>query len=79
MAAAKLWLLRILCSKLVSNVVKQLNVALLRVLLKGVDEGPRHGAGGLCCDGGIGPRRQLLASKRKLLRDGVKPSTKEKS
>lgn len=40
MAAAELWLLCIFRGKLVSNAVKQLDVALLGVLLQGVDERP---------------------------------------
>jgi hypothetical protein len=40
MAAAELWLLCILRGKLVSNAVKQLDVALLGVLLQGVDKRP---------------------------------------
>lgn len=40
MAAAQLRPLRILGGELVSNVVEELDVALLRVLLHGGDEGP---------------------------------------
>ena len=47
MAAAQLRLLRIFGGKLVADAVQQLHIALLRVLLKGGDEGPGHGAGGL--------------------------------
>jgi hypothetical protein len=35
---------------------------LLRVLLQGVDERPRHGTSSLCRDGCIGPMRKPLVS-----------------
>jgi hypothetical protein len=40
MTTAELWLLGVLSGKLVSNAIQQLDVALLRVLLQGSDEGP---------------------------------------
>lgn len=40
MAAAELWFLGILRGKLISNAVEQLDVALLWVLLQGVNERP---------------------------------------
>lgn len=40
MAAAQLRLLRILCGELVSDAVKELDVALLGILLHGGDKGP---------------------------------------
>jgi hypothetical protein len=46
MAAAQLRFLGIFCGELVPDTVEELDVALLRVLLHGGDEGPRHGA---CC------------------------------
>lgn len=60
-AATQLWLLSIFCSKLVSNTVEQLDVALLWVLLHGLDESPRHGTCGLCSNGSIGTRRGLAS------------------
>ena len=50
MAAAQLWLLRVLAFEFVSDTVKQANIALLRVLLQRGDERPRHGARGLSGD-----------------------------
>ena len=47
MAAAQLRLLRVFALQLVSDAVQQLHVALLRILLQGGNEGPRHGACGL--------------------------------
>jgi hypothetical protein len=40
MAAAQLWLLCIFSGKLVSDAVKELDVALLRILLHGGDKSP---------------------------------------
>jgi hypothetical protein len=40
MTAAQLRLLCILCGELVSNAVKELDVALLRILLHGGNKGP---------------------------------------
>jgi hypothetical protein len=62
MATAELGLLGILRGKLVSDAVEQLDVALLWVLLQGVDERPRHGTSSLCRDGCIGPMRKPLVS-----------------
>ena len=53
MAAAQLWLLRVLGLKFFANTVQQHHVALLRVLLESADEGPRHSARGLTGDLGI--------------------------
>lgn len=50
MATAQLRLLRVFTLEFVTNAVKQLHVALLRVLLECGDEGPRHGARCLACD-----------------------------
>jgi len=55
MAAAELRLLSIFGSKLVTNVVEQLDVALLWVLFHSGDKSPRHGSCGLCSDSGIRP------------------------
>ena len=55
MAAGKLRLLRVFGGELVSDVVEQLDVALLRILLHGRDESPGHGACGLSGDSGISP------------------------
>jgi hypothetical protein len=55
MTATQLWFLGVLGSELVTDAVEQLDVALLRVLLHGGDEGPGHGAGGLGGDGCVGP------------------------
>ena len=62
MAARQLGLLRVLRSKLIANAIQELDVALLRVLLHGRDKGPRHGAGGLSCDRGIGPTNELASN-----------------
>jgi hypothetical protein len=40
MATAQLWLLGILCREFVSDAVEELDVALLRILLHGGNEGP---------------------------------------
>jgi hypothetical protein len=53
-ATAKLRLLSVFGSELVTDAVEKLDVALLRVLLHGSDEGPGHGACGLGCDRGVG-------------------------
>ena len=50
MAAAQLRPLGILCGELVSDAVEELDVALLRILLHGGDECPRHGARRLSSD-----------------------------
>lgn len=50
MTAAQLRLLRVPALQLITNIVEQGHVALLRVLLEGSDEGPRHGAGSLSSD-----------------------------
>lgn len=49
-AAAQLRLLRVLALQLITDAVEQLHVALLRILLEGSDEGPRHGACCCTCD-----------------------------
>ena len=53
MAAAQLRLLGVLALELLTDAVEQLDVALLRVLLEGGDEGPGHGARGLAGDLGV--------------------------
>lgn len=53
-AARKLWLLCVFSSQFVSDTIKKLHIALLRVLLEGSHESPRHGTRGLGCDSGIG-------------------------
>lgn len=53
-ATRELGLLGVARLQLVADAVEQLHVALLRVLLEGRDEGPRHGARGLGCDGRVG-------------------------
>lgn len=62
MAARELRFLRIFGREFVTDAVQQLDVALLGILLHGGDEGPRHGASGLCGNSCIGPMRSLLAS-----------------
>lgn len=54
MATRELGLLGVAGLQLVADAVEQLDVALLRVLLEGRDEGPGHGAGGLRGDGCVG-------------------------
>jgi hypothetical protein len=61
MAARELRLLGVFGSKLVTDAVQQLDVALLGVLLHSGDEGPGHGTGGLCGNSCIGPIRSPLA------------------
>lgn len=53
-ATRKLRLLCIFCSQFVSDAVEQLNVALLRVLLKSRNERPGHCASGLRSDSSVG-------------------------
>ena len=55
MAAAQLRQLGILGSELVTDVIEQLDVGLLRVLFHGVYKGPRHGTRSLGSDRSIGP------------------------
>ncbi len=55
--AAQLRLLGVLGGKLVTNTVQKLNVALLRILLHGSDESPRHSTSSLSGDCSIGPVR----------------------
>jgi hypothetical protein len=54
MAAGQLWLLGIFCGKLVADGIEELDVALLWVLLHGVDESPGHSAGCLGSDCRVG-------------------------
>lgn len=54
MAARKLGPLAVFAGELVADAVEELDVALLRVLLQGRDEGPRHGAGCLGGNGRVG-------------------------
>jgi hypothetical protein len=54
MATRQLRPLGVARGQLVADAVEQLDVALLRVLLERRDKGPRHGARGLGCDGGVG-------------------------
>jgi len=55
MAAAELRFLVVFSLELGADAVEKLNIALLRVLLESVDEGPRHGARGLAGNGCVGP------------------------
>jgi hypothetical protein len=52
-AARELWFLRISRGQFVADAVQKSDVALLRVLLEGGDESPRHGARGLRSNGGV--------------------------
>ena len=54
MTTRQLRLLGIPGLQLIANAVEQLDVALLRILLEGGDEGPGHGAGGLGLDRCVG-------------------------
>lgn len=54
MTAGQLRLLGVLGLEDLTDAIEQLDVALLRVLSQGRDEGPRHGTGGLRSNGGIG-------------------------
>ena len=60
MAAAKLRLLRVFALQLVSNIVKELHVALLWVLLERGDKRVRHGTSGLPSDVRILSVRMVL-------------------
>jgi len=53
-ATRKLRFLRVFALQLIANAIEKLHVALLRVLLQSVDEGPRHGASSLAADGCVG-------------------------
>jgi hypothetical protein len=55
MTAAQLGFLIILALELITNTVKQLNIALIWVLAKRGDESVGHGARSLATDIGIGP------------------------
>lgn len=55
MTATQLRLLTVLALQLITNAVQQLHIALIRILLKRVDESPRHGASRLAGDVCIGP------------------------
>ena len=54
MATRQLGLLGVAGLQLVADAVEQLDIALLRVLLEGGDEGPGHGARRLGGDGYVG-------------------------
>jgi hypothetical protein len=54
MTTAQLRFLCILLRQFISDAIEQLYVALLRVLLHSCNEGPGHGACGLCCYGRVG-------------------------
>lgn len=58
--ARELWLLGILLLELVADRVEQLDVALVRVLLEGLDKGPGHGTGGLRSNGCVGTVGEIL-------------------
>ena len=63
MTTRQLRLLGVARLQLVANAVKQLHVALLRVLLERSDKGPRHCASGLGSNCGIGPSKVLNVSR----------------
>jgi len=58
MTTRKLRLLGVAGLQLIADAVEQLDVALLRVLLKGGNEGPGHGASCLGSDGRVGPEEK---------------------
>ena len=60
MTARQLRLLRVLLLQDITDAVKKLDIALLRVGLDGRDESVRHGAGGLVGNGSIGTARCQL-------------------
>lgn len=60
MTARQLWLLRILVLEDIADAIEELHVALLGILLDGLDEGVRHGTRGLGGDGGIGAVKKEL-------------------
>lgn len=62
MTTRELGFLGILGLEDVADAVEKLDVALLRVLLDGRDEGPGHGARGLRRDGGVGAGLVVLAA-----------------
>jgi len=62
MTTAQLGLLAIFPLELIADAIEQLDVALVRVLLKTVDEGVRHCACSFALDGGIGPETMLATS-----------------
>jgi hypothetical protein len=55
MTTTQLRFLSVLCGKLVTNAVQQLDVRLLRVLLHGSYESPGHSTSGLCRNSRISP------------------------
>lgn len=59
MAARELRPLGVFAGELVADAVEELDVALLRVLLQGGDEGPGHGAGCLGGNGCIGSEMEV--------------------
>lgn len=59
MAARELGPLAVFAGELVTDAVEELDVALLRVLLEGGDEGPRHGTGCLGSNGCVGSDDEL--------------------
>ena len=66
MATRELGLLGVAGLQLVADAVEQLDVALLRVLLEGGDEGPGHGARCLGGDGGVGTAGEVLAGGKRM-------------
>lgn len=61
MTARQLRPLRVPRVQLVADAVEELDVALLRVLAQGVDEGPGHGARRLGPDGHVGAKAVSLS------------------
>ena len=69
MTTTQLRLLSILGSKLVTDTVEQLDVALLWVLLHGVDEGPGHSTGSLCGDSSVSSASKTVSKDSLRRRD----------
>lgn len=69
MTTTQLRLLSILGSELVTDAVEQLDVALLWILLHGVDEGPGHGTSSLCGNGSVGSVSNTVSKDSLRLRD----------
>ena len=69
MTTTQLRLLSILGSELVTDAVEQLDVALLWILLHGVDEGPGHGTSSLCGNGSVGSVSNTASKDSLRLRD----------
>jgi len=62
MRTGELRFLTVARRQFVANVVEKLDIALLRVLLEGSDEGPGHGTSSLGCNRGVGSKKVLLST-----------------